>query len=76
MDNNNGLPVFEVIEDNDHITILYSDNVIFEGQLKPGLSAEDKHSAIIEAQSEIIAQLINSAIHFGMALANGDNENE
>lgn len=65
----NGLPVFEVIEDNDHITIMFGDKPLFEGELRPGLSDNDRKSAIVEAQSSVINHLIHDAIVFGMNLA-------
>lgn len=65
----NGLPVFEVIKDENHITIMFGDKPLFEGELRPGLSDEDVKSAIVEAQSEVINHLIHDAIMFGMNLA-------
>lgn len=62
----NGLPVFEVIQDGDNITVMFGDRSLFEGQLKPGLSQEDRTSAIVQAQSAVINHLIYDAIMFGM----------
>lgn len=64
--------LFEVIQDNDFITVRFCDQTLFEGQLRPGLTDQEKHSAIVELQSECIAHLIHDAIVFGMAHANDD----
>ena len=61
---------FEVILDNDFVTIRFCDMTLFEGQLREGLTDDEKHMAVVEVQSQIIGRLISDAIQFGMLHAN------
>lgn len=65
--------IFEVIQDEDYITVRFNGQTLFEGQLKPGLSQDERQLAIDEVTNEAIGRIVIQAIEFGMRMANSQD---
>lgn len=64
---------FEVIQDEDYVTVRFNGQTLFEGQLRPGLSQDERQLAIDEVTNNAIARIVIQAIEFGYNMANSQD---